>query len=47
MIQENLQNKLINEYGIKTICVDEAHHLQNEYPEPGPRSGPQFLHVWP
>ena len=23
--------KLINEYGIKTICVDEAHHLQNEW----------------
>lgn len=23
--------KLINDYGIKTICVDEAHHLQNEW----------------
>lgn len=23
--------KLINEFGIKTICVDEAHHLQNEW----------------
>ena len=23
--------KLINEYGIKTLCVDEAHHLQNEW----------------
>lgn len=23
--------KIINDYGIKTICVDEAHHLQNEW----------------
>lgn len=23
--------KLINDYGIKTICLDEAHHLQNEW----------------
>lgn len=23
--------KLINDFGIKTICVDEAHHLQNEW----------------
>lgn len=23
--------KLVNEFGIKTICVDEAHHLQNEW----------------
>ena len=23
--------KLMNEYGIKTVCVDEAHHLQNEW----------------
>ena len=23
--------ELVNNYGIKTICVDEAHHLQNEW----------------
>ena len=23
--------KLVNDYGIKTICVDEAHHLQNKW----------------
>lgn len=23
--------KIINEFGIRTICVDEAHHLQNEW----------------